>query len=70
MGRDALTATLLTPSRSAAAERHPKIRAAVAALLEAKDELESAGTDFGGHKKAALDAVDAAIDQLRIRIKE
>ena len=68
-GLAALTVTLLAPPKARAAEKHPKIRAALADLREAKDELENAATDFGGHKKAAQDAVQAAIDQLEICIK-
>ena len=46
-------------------ERHPRIRAAIRALQGAKMELERAATDFGGHRKEALEAVDNALKQLQ-----
>src|SRR6202040_2114921 len=45
-------------------ERHPLIRKALAALQNAAVDLEDASRDFCGHREAALDAVDRAIDQL------
>ncbi|HVS34578.1 MAG TPA: hypothetical protein VMS17_03285 [Gemmataceae bacterium] len=65
-GFAALAAAVLAPSKASAAERHPKIRAALADLREAREELANADTDFGGHKKAAIEAVNGAIEQLRI----
>jgi hypothetical protein len=47
-------------------EPHPHIRAAVGELVEAKKELQTAAHDFGGHRAAAVRAVDAAIKQLRL----
>ncbi|WP_040550913.1 hypothetical protein [Pedosphaera parvula] len=46
-------------------ERHPAIHAAIRNLEEAKHDLERADHDFGGHRKAALEACDNAIAQLR-----
>jgi hypothetical protein len=64
-----LLTNLSTPAPAAAlAEKHPKIRAALSDLRDARDELKAADTDFGGHKKAALEAVNIAIDQLKICI--
>lgn len=37
---------------------------AISALRSAKQDMENAGHDFGGHKKAALEACDKAIAQL------
>lgn len=65
-GLAALAASALLPSRAPAAEKHPKIRAALADLKEARDELKEADTDFKGHKKDAIEAVDVAIKQLKI----
>lgn len=50
-------------------ERHPKIRQAVTALEAAKFELEHADTDFGGHKREAIESVDNALKQLRLAIQ-
>jgi hypothetical protein len=70
-GLAALTVTLLAPPKALAAEKekHPKIRKALDDLHDAKEELDKAATDFGGHKKAAQEAVQAAIDQLEICLK-
>ena len=46
-------------------EQHPHIRAAIRELREARQELETAAHDFGGHRKEALEAVDNAIKQLQ-----
>jgi hypothetical protein len=52
------TATAATP------EPHPEIREAIAALRRAKEHMEHAAHDFGGHRVEALKATDAAIRQL------
>jgi hypothetical protein len=58
---------LSTPAPAAAlAEKHPKITKALDDLRDAKDELEKADTDFKGHKKEAIEAVNVAIKQLKI----
>jgi hypothetical protein len=46
--------------------RHPRLHAAVVALADARKELQEAPHDFGGHKKAAMEAVDSAVHQLEI----
>jgi hypothetical protein len=46
-------------------ERHPKIRQAIRALQAAKDDLEDASHDFGGHRVEALEAVNNALKQLQ-----
>jgi hypothetical protein len=50
-------------------EPHPHIRAALRELREAKHELETAAHDFGGHRKEAIEAIDAAIKQLEEALK-
>ena len=50
-------------------EAHPHIRAALRELREARKELETAAHDFGGHRKEAIEAVDAAIKQLEEALK-
>jgi len=47
-------------------EPHPRIHAAIAALVDARAELKGAAHDFGGHKAAAMRAVDVALKQLRL----
>ncbi|HZR28333.1 MAG TPA: hypothetical protein VFA71_06100 [Terriglobales bacterium] len=50
-------------------ERHPSIRAAIRALEKAKDDMQHADHDFGGHRVEALEAVDNAIKQLNEALK-
>lgn len=49
-------------------ERHPEIRKALAACQLAASDLEDASHDFCGHRENALDATDAAINQLNLAI--
>jgi hypothetical protein len=46
-------------------ERHPAIRRAIRALEAAKNDMQHADHDFGGHRVEALAACDAAIAQLQ-----
>jgi hypothetical protein len=46
------------------AEPHPQIREAIASLRRAKEHMEHAAHDFGGHRVEAIKATDAAIHQL------
>jgi hypothetical protein len=49
---------------AAAPEPHPQIREAIASLRRAKEHLEHAAHDFGGHRVEAIRATDDAIHQL------
>ena len=51
------------------AERHPEIREAIASLRRAKQLLEHAAHDFGGHRVEAIRATDEAIHQLEDCLK-
>jgi len=44
---------------------HPHIRAAVAELREAREELRTAAHDFCGHRKEAIEKTDQALHQLQ-----
>ena len=57
------------PAAAAAAEPHPEIRDAIASLQRARDHLNHAAHDFGGHRVDAIAAIDQAIAQLRICLK-
>jgi hypothetical protein len=59
-----LLLTLSMPSP--AFERHPQIESALHALHEAREHLEHAAHDFGGHRVDAIRAIDEADRQLRI----
>lgn len=60
----ALMVALSSPSP--AAGRHPEIDDALHALHNAKDHLQHAAHDFGGHRVDAIRAIDEADRQLRI----
>jgi hypothetical protein len=48
----------------AVAEEHPRLHVALYELRHARTDLKNAGTNFGGHKKAALEALNDAIKQV------
>lgn len=60
--------TLASPVATPAspAERHPQIRAAIDALRAARERLDHAAHDFGGHRNEAIRATDEAIRQLEM----
>jgi hypothetical protein len=47
-------------------EPHPHITTAIVELQAARKELQTEAHDFGGHRVAAMRAVDNAIKQLQI----
>ena len=52
-----------------AQERHPEIRRAIAALERAKDYMQHAAHDFGGHRAEALEDCERAIRQLQLALQ-
>lgn len=48
---------------------HPQIEDAINSLHHAKEHLEHASHDFGGHRVEAIHAIDEAIHQLEICLK-
>ena len=50
-------------------EKHPEIRMALKRLEGAKDAMQKAASDFGGHKSKAIDATNIAISELREALK-
>lgn len=47
-------------------EPHPEIRAAIESLRHAREHLEHAAHDFGGHRVDAIRSIDEAIHQLQV----
>jgi len=47
-------------------ELHPEIREAIASLRRAKEHLNQAAHDFGGHRAEAIRATNEAIRQLQL----
>jgi hypothetical protein len=64
----ALAGLAMTAGSAAAQERHPKIRNAIRALEGAKEDMQQASHDFGGHRVDALRACDQAIEQLKLAL--
>jgi hypothetical protein len=50
-------------------ERHPRIHKAIGAIGAAIDELKAAPHDFGGHREAAVDACQKAVEQLKLALQ-
>ncbi len=44
-------------------EKHPEMEAAIRHLREAKNNLEHASHDFGGHRAKALEHVNQALEE-------
>lgn len=53
------------PPHRRGGERHPQIRAAMHALMNAERHLEQAAHDFGGHRAKALELVKQAQEELK-----
>jgi hypothetical protein len=51
---------------ASAAEPHPEIAAAIHSLENAKAHLLAAAHDYHGHRKDAIQAIDAALHQLHV----
>jgi hypothetical protein len=58
-----------TPATAAPVEPHPEIREALHALRRAKEHMEKAAHDFGGHRVEAIEATNKAIQQLELCLK-
>lgn len=65
----AVPAPAATPAPANAVPDHPEIRDALGSLRHAREHLEHAAHDFGGHRADALRATDEAIHQLEICLK-
>ncbi len=67
----AAPAAVPQPAAAPAAQRegHPEIREAIGALRRAKEHLEHAAHDFGGHRVEAIKAIDESIKQLQDCLK-
>jgi hypothetical protein len=59
----------LPAAAAATPEPHPEIHEAIESLRHAREHLEHAAHDFGGHRADALRATDEAIRQLEICMK-
>lgn len=64
-GTASLTGLVLAATVGQAKERHPEIQRAIRSLEQARDYMQHAAHDFGGHRVEALRACDHAIEQLR-----
>jgi len=46
-------------------EHHPELHKAMRKLRGAKQDLEKAASDYGGHKVKAIEAIDRALEELK-----
>ncbi|HET6251516.1 MAG TPA: hypothetical protein VFE47_27775 [Tepidisphaeraceae bacterium] len=60
----------LVPTAQAKWHDHPKLEAAYNSIKDAKDYLESSPSDFHGHKKSAIEAINVAMHHLRLCAEE
>jgi len=67
----AIPAATPQPAAAPAAlpEPHPEIREAIGSLRRAKDHLEHAAHDFGGHRVEAIKSIDESLRQLQECLK-
>jgi len=54
------------PATEEQGEKHPQINAAIKALENAREHLQKAAHDFGGHRVDAIGSIDKALEQLRL----
>lgn len=50
-------------------EHHPEIHKAMRKLKAAKEDLQKAEHDFGGHRVKAIEAIDRALEELRAALE-
>jgi uncharacterized protein involved in copper resistance len=63
--QDSGTAKLKRTQMAEKKEAHPEIESAMHHLREAKENLEHAAHDFGGHRASALKHVNEALEECR-----
>ena len=59
----------LESTGSSPSERHPNINRAISALGAAEADLQNAAHDYCGHRVEAIEAIKAALDQLKLAIE-
>jgi chromosome segregation ATPase len=69
-GTYAFFASPLVPTAQAHLRDHPRLEGAYSSLKEAKEYLESAPSDFRGHKAEAIHAINEAMHQISICVEE
>jgi hypothetical protein len=57
------------PVKTSSVVPHPEIKRAIVALQRAKNAMQHAAHDFGGHRAAALVECDKAIAQLQLALQ-
>jgi hypothetical protein len=63
-----LTASVATLAAQNERALHPRIAKAIAALKDAREYMQAAPHDFGGHRVEAIRATDDAIKQLNLAL--
>ena len=49
-------------------ERHPLLHGAMNKLRQAKEKLQDADRDYGGHRMKAIEAIDQALAELKLAL--
>lgn len=57
------------PAPHGKGERHPEIRKAMHALMNAQNDLQHAAHDFGGHREKALDYTQQALRECQAALE-
>jgi len=60
---------VLAQSGQAPREPHPVLRNSIRQIETVKDRLQQAPSDFGGHRVAAIEALNHAISELQLAIQ-
>jgi hypothetical protein len=68
-GLAALGVALLPAAADAGIDDYPALKKGRRALLDAKDQLEAGNNAFGGHRKKAIEHIDAALDEISAAVK-
>lgn len=58
------TTTAVPSAHHPRRERYPEIHQAIKRLSKAKEDLQHAAHDFGGHRVKAIQAIDQALQEL------
>ena len=69
VAQQAPTPVAARPRQGRAMERHPEIRKAIHAMMNAKKFLAQGARDFGGHRAKAAQLLDEAIEQAKQALK-
>ena len=59
----------VSQANPAQAEKQPRVERAIALLIEAREQLQKASTDKGGHRVRAINQINKALTEIRKGIR-